>query len=66
MKEKLLKLLHFLKIDVLLLWVLERLSSALTKKHLQFKTAIACRFECHVCAEVIEESNAEEQVAKND
>ncbi len=46
MKEKLLKVLHFLKLDVLLLWVLERLSRSLTKKHLALKNAVESLFAC--------------------
>ncbi len=50
MKEKLLKVLHFFKLDVLLLRVLERLSTGLTKKHEAFKAAVECFVYCRLSA----------------
>ncbi len=40
MKEKLFKVLHFLKLDALLLRVLERLSAGLTKKRDALQNAL--------------------------
>ncbi len=40
MKERLFRVLHFLKLDVLLLRVLERLLSGLSKKHEGLKNAV--------------------------
>ncbi len=48
MKAKLLKALHFLKLDVLLLRALERLSAGLTKKHEAFKSALECLVYCRI------------------
>ena len=45
MKAKLLKVLHFLGLDVLLLGLLEKLAACLTKKHEAFQDALAC-FVC--------------------
>ncbi len=45
MKAKLLKVLHFLKVDVLLLRVLDRLSAGLTKKYQALKRALLPLFE---------------------
>ena len=45
MKAKLLKVLHFLGLDVLLLGLLEKLAACLTKKHEAFQSALAC-FVC--------------------
>ncbi len=50
MKAKLLQVLHLLKLDVLLLRVLERLSASLTKKHEAFKAAVECFVYCRVSA----------------
>ncbi len=46
MKAKLLRVLHFLKLDVLLLRVLERLAAGLLKKHEELKNALARFFDC--------------------
>ena len=40
MKAKLLKVLHFLGLDVLLLGLLEKLAACLTKKHEAFQNAL--------------------------
>ncbi len=40
MKEKVAKVLHFLKLDVLLLRVLERLLAGLSKKHARLDEAV--------------------------
>ncbi len=40
MKERLFKVLHFLKLDVLLLRVLERLLAGLSKKHYALERAL--------------------------
>lgn len=50
MKAKLLKVLHFFKLDVLLLRVLERLSAGLTKKHEALKNAVECFVYCRITA----------------
>ncbi len=50
MKAKLLKVLHFFKLDVLLLKLLERLSASLTKKHDAFKAAVECFVCCRISA----------------
>ena len=42
MKAKLLKVLHFLGLDVLLLGLLEKLVNGLTKKYEAYKTACEC------------------------
>ena len=57
MKAALLKVLHYLKIDVLLLRVLERLSASLTKKHEAFKTAVECFVCCRITATTEEEDS---------
>ncbi len=48
MKGKLLKLLHVLKLDVLLVRVLERLSASLTKKCAALKAAIERFVNCRI------------------
>ncbi len=50
MKAKLLKLLHLLKLDVLLLRVLERLSASLTKKRDGLKAAMEVFVCCRITA----------------
>ena len=45
MNAKLLKVLHLLGLDVLLLGLLEKLAACLTKKHRSLKMAM----ECFVC-----------------
>ncbi len=55
MKGFLLKVLHFFKLDVLLLRVLERLSASLTKKHEALKTAVECFVYCRISATTEEE-----------
>ena len=50
MKLKLLKVLHFLGLDVLLLGLLEKLAVCLTKKHEAFKTAVECFVCCRITA----------------
>ena len=57
MKEFVLKVLHFLKLDVLLLRVLERLSASLTKKHQAFKTAVECFVCCRITATTQDEES---------
>nr|MBR6778250.1 hypothetical protein [Clostridia bacterium] len=50
MKAKLLKVLHFLGLDVLLLGLLEKLAASLTKKHEALKTAVECFVCCRITA----------------
>ncbi len=50
MKKILVKALHFLKLDVLLLRVLERLSAGLTKKLEGFKLALEVFVGCRISA----------------
>lgn len=50
MKAKLLKVLHFLGLDVLLLGLLEKLAACLTKKHEAFKSALDCFVCCRITA----------------
>lgn len=50
MKAKLLKVLHFLRVDVLLVRLLERLSASLTKKLNSFKAAVECFVCCRISA----------------
>ncbi len=50
MKKKLMWVLHFLKLDVLLLRVLEALSAGLTKCCVAFREAVARFVCCRECA----------------
>ncbi len=54
MKVFLFKVLHFFRLDVLLLWLLERLSAGLTKKHRAFQLAVECFLTCRASATVEE------------
>ncbi len=50
MKERFLKVLHFLKLDVLLLRVLERLLGGLIKKREALEEFLTRFFTCPTCA----------------
>lgn len=47
MKVKLCKVLHLFRLDVLLLGLLEKLVTGLSKKHAALKLAFECSLCCH-------------------
>ena len=57
MKVQLLKVLHVFGLDVLLLGLLEKLATSLTKKHDSLKMAIDCFICCRITA-TDEETNS--------